>query len=98
MTQPHVRTANQANKADVIKIVVVTTGEDLDDSFNVHEPIKVVFNRALKSVGGGAARADFTLEYNEQTLDLDKRISDYIEELGWTSPVTLELVPRPEVV
>ena len=39
-----------------ITILVTTTGEDHEERFNVHEPLQVVFNRALQAVGGGANR------------------------------------------
>lgn len=81
-----------------IRLTVVTTGEDLNERFNVNQPLHVVFNRALQAVGGGANRDQFTLEYNNQPLNLDRRIEDYVAELGWTDGTTLELVPRPEVV
>ncbi len=81
-----------------INIIVTTTGEDLDDRFNVHEPMQVVFNRALQAVGGGANRDLFTLEFNNQQLDLNRRIGDCAEQFGWGDRVELDLVPRPEVI
>lgn len=81
-----------------ITITVTTTGEDLDERFNVHEPMQVVFNRALQAVGGGANRDLFTLEYDNQPLDLNRRIADYAAQFGWGERVELELVPRPEVI
>ncbi len=81
-----------------ITLTVVTTGEDITESFNVNQPLKVVFNRALQAVGGGANRDQFTLEFNDQPLDLERKIKDYVDELGWSDGTVLELVPRPEVV
>lgn len=81
-----------------IVLTVVTTGEDLNERFNVNEPLKVVFNRALQAVGGGANRDQFTLEFNDQPLDLERRIHDFVAELGWKDGTVLELLPRPEVV
>lgn len=81
-----------------ITLTVVTTGEDITESFNVNQPLKVVFNRALHAVGGGANRDQFTLEFNDQPLDLERKIKDYVVELGWSDGTVLELVPRPEVV
>ncbi|TMB66552.1 MAG: hypothetical protein E6J43_10315 [Chloroflexi bacterium] len=81
-----------------ITILVTTTGEDLEERFNVHEPLQVVFNRALQAVGGGANRDLFTLEFDDQPLDLQKRIADYAAELNWGDRVELDLVPRPEVI
>lgn len=81
-----------------ITLTVVTTGEDLTERFNVSEPLKVVFNRALQAVGGGANRDQFTLEFNDHPLDLERRIEAFISELGWKDGTVLELVPRPEVV
>lgn len=84
--------------AETIEITVVTTGEDLTDSFNVNNPLNVVFNRALQSVGGGSHRDEFTLEWNDEALDLDSKIGEAAEQFGWGEAVTLELVPRPEVI
>jgi hypothetical protein len=84
--------------AEFIVLKVVTTGEDVEERFNVREPLKVVFNRALQAVGGGANRDQFTLEFQDQPLDLDKRIEDYLQQFGWTDGTILELVPRPEVI
>jgi hypothetical protein len=81
-----------------VTLTVVTTGEDITERFNVREPLKVVFNRALQAVGGGANRDQFTLEFNDQPLDLERRIEEFVTELGWADGTVLELVPRPEVV
>jgi hypothetical protein len=81
-----------------ITLKVVTTGEDFEDRFNVHQPLQAVFNRALQAVGGGANRDQFTLEYQDQPLDLARHISDYVDEFGWADGTVLELVPRPEVI
>lgn len=87
-----------AKGAKFIIIRVVTTGDDLEERFNLQQPMQVVFNRAIELVGGGANRDRFTLEYRDQPLDLDRRIGDYAEELRWGDRVELELVPRPEVI
>lgn len=84
--------------ADFITLRVVTTGDDLEERFNVQQPLQVVFNRALQAVGGGVNRDQFTLEYNDQPLEVDKRIADYMNQLGWHDGAVLELVPRPEVI
>ncbi len=81
-----------------INITVVTTGEDLTQKFNIHEPLKAVKERALQGLGTGANRDLFILEYQGQPLDEVKKIEDYISQLGWGDEVTLELVPRPEVI
>jgi hypothetical protein len=81
-----------------ITLKVVTTGEDIEERFNVNQPLKVVFNRALQAVGGGSNRDQFTLEFQGQALDLDRKIEDYVAQFGWTDGTTLSLVPRPEVV
>ncbi len=84
--------------AEFIVLKVITTGEDLEERFNAQQPLEVVFNRALKSVGGGANRDQFTLEYQDQPLELDSRIGEYISQFGWQDGAVLELVPRPEVI
>lgn len=84
--------------AEFINITVATTGGDLTDRFNVQEPIRVLFNRALALVGGGVDRGAFSLEYEGTELDLERRIADYIAQLGWVDEVVLELVPSPVVI
>jgi hypothetical protein len=84
--------------ADFIVLKVITTGEDLEERFNAREPLMVVFNRALQAVGGGANRDQFTLDYNDQALDLSKKVAEYVEQFGWEDGTVLELVPRPEVI
>jgi hypothetical protein len=84
--------------AEFVVLKVITTGEDLEDRFNTKEALKVVFNRALQAVGGGANRDQFTLEYQDQPLDLDRKIEEYTEQFRWEDGTVLELVPRPEVI
>lgn len=84
--------------ADFIEITVVTTGDDLGERFNVNQPLRVVFNRALQSVGGGSHRSEFTLEFQNVELSLDQKIADASTQHGWGDEVELELVPRPEVI
>lgn len=84
--------------ADFIRITVVTTGEDLDDSFNVNQPLTVVFNRALESVGGGSHRDQFSLMYEGTELSLGQKIGEAATQFGWGEAVELELVPKPEVI
>ena len=82
-----------------ITIVVVTTAEDLDEEFNRHQPLRVVFERALTLVGGHSQQDQFTLEYHDdQIVDLDRPIGEVALDLGWGDRVELELVPRPVVV
>ena len=82
-----------------IQIAVVTTADDLDERFNTHEPLRVVFEKSLTLVGGHGNPDQFTLEYNNEPLtDLDRTIADYASELGWGDQVELELVPKPVVV
>jgi hypothetical protein len=81
-----------------IILKVVTTGDDLEERFNTHQPLEVVFNRALQAVGGGSNRDQFTLEYQDQLLDLDRGIVEYVDQFGWDDGTVLELVPRPEVI
>lgn len=89
---------NENHNDNFIIITVTTTGEDLEGRFNIHQPMEVVFNRALRAMGGGANRDLFTLEFNNQPLDLSRRIADYSAQFGWGERVELELVPRPEVI
>jgi hypothetical protein len=81
-----------------IEVVVVTTADDLDDRFNKHEPLRVVFERALTLVGGHGQPDQFALEYGNEPLDVSRTIAELAEELGWGDRVELELVPTPVVV
>ncbi len=82
-----------------IEIEVITTADDLTARFNTHEPLRVVFDRALALVGGQGQPDQFVLEYdNEPLIDLDRTIADYAAQLGWGDRIELELVPKPVVV
>ena len=81
-----------------ITLTVITTGEDLTDRFNIHQPLKSVFNRAVQVVGGGSNKDQFTLEFKDEPLDLERKLEDFIAQFGWQDGTTLELLPRPEVV
>jgi hypothetical protein len=88
----------KATKPNSIRIMVVTTADDLDDEFNLHQPLRVVFERALTLVGGHSTPDQFRLEYDGHILALERKIGELADELAWTSPVELELVPSPTVV
>lgn len=81
-----------------ITLIVITTGEDLEEQFNVHQPVRVVKMKALQGLAPGTNEALFVLEYEDQPLDESKKIEDYIEHFGWEDGTVLELVPRPEVI
>jgi hypothetical protein len=91
-------TPQAGNEPATFEIVVVTTAEDLDETFNAHQPLRVVFERALTLVGGHGQPDQFTLQYNDQPLALDRTIGELAAELGWPHRVELELVPKPVVV
>jgi hypothetical protein len=87
------------NPKNTIRLVVVTTADDVEEEFNVNQPLQVLFNRALHEVGGEGNRDQFTLEYNDVELsDLSRKIGDFAEELGWVDGTQLDLVPKPVVV
>jgi hypothetical protein len=81
-----------------IQLIVVTTGEDIDERFNVNQPLQVVKARALQGLPPGSNPNDFVLEFEDQPLDDNKKIKDYIEQFGWHDGTILELVPRPVVI
>lgn len=82
-----------------IRLIVVTTADDVDDAFNLHQPLQVVYNKALHEVGGEGKQDQFSLEFNDVELsDLSRKIGELAEELGWTDGTQLELVPKPVVV
>lgn len=81
-----------------ITLVIITPGEDIEDQFNVNQPIRAVKHRALQGMPPGTDPNLFILEYNDQTLDEERKIKSYIEEFGWEDETVLELVPRPEVI
>jgi len=87
------------NPKNTIRLVVVTTADDVDEEFNVNQPLQVLFNRALHEVGGEGNQDQFALEYNDVELsDLSRKIGDVAEELGWVDGTQLDLVPKPVVV
>jgi len=81
-----------------IRLVVVTTGEDVEDEFNIHQPLKVVKMKALAKEQPGANPDLFHLEFNDQSLDDSRKIEDYVQQYGWVDGTILELVSQPEVV
>jgi hypothetical protein len=82
-----------------IEIVVITTAQDLDQPFNLHEPLQVVFQKALVLVGGQGQPDQFQLEYQDQPLTgLNRPVEQFQAEFGWGNKVVLELVPKPVVV
>lgn len=81
-----------------IQLIVVTTGEDIDEKFNVNEPIQVVKAHAMHGLPPGSNPNDFVLEYEDQPLDDHNKIKDYIDQFGWQDGTVLELVPRPTVI
>ena len=84
---------------DNIRLIVVTTADDVDEEFNRNQPLQVLFTKALHEVGGEGNRDQFALEYNDVELsDLSRKIGDVAEELGWVDGTQLELVPKPVVV
>ena len=81
-----------------IRLVVVTTGEDIEEEFNINEPLRVVKMRALSKEQPGANPELFHLEFNDQTLDDSGKIEDFIQQYSWVDGTVLELVSQPEVV
>jgi hypothetical protein len=82
-----------------IRVIVVTTADDLDERFNRHQPLRVVFQRALTLVGGHSQPDQFVLEYNDEPLsELDRTLGELADARGWGDKVQLELVPNPVVV
>ncbi len=81
-----------------IRLVVVTAGEDIEEEFNINEPLRAVKMRALAKEQPGANPELFHLEFNDQTLDDGTKLEDYIQQYGWIDGTTLELVSQPEVV
>lgn len=81
-----------------IELIIVTTGEDIIEQFNVNQPMQAVKARALQGLPPGSNPDDFILEFEEQPLDDHKKIKDYIEQFGWEDGTVLELVPRPVVI
>jgi hypothetical protein len=81
------------------RIEVVTTAEDVDASFNSHDPLRTVWDLALALVGGEGQPDQFKLEYKNHLLtDLDRTIGHYADEFEWHEHVELELIPTPVVV
>ena len=85
--------------SNTIRLIVVTTAGDVDDQFNLNEPLQVLFDKALRQVGGEGNRDQFGLEYNDVGLsDLLRKIGELAQEFGWVDGTQLDLVPKPVVV
>jgi hypothetical protein len=76
-----------------INLTIITIGDDLEERFNVNQPLQAIKARALPQ---GANPNNFDLEYNDQPLDTTKKIEFYVEQFGWTDGTILELEPKPE--
>jgi hypothetical protein len=86
-------------KPKKLHIIVITSAKDLNDHFELTDPLQVVFDQALALVGGEANPEQFALEYGNEVLgDLSRTIGDWADQLGWEKKVELELVPAPEVI
>lgn len=83
---------------NLIRLTIVTTGEDVQANFNVNEPVKAVKMRALAGLAPGSKAEEFTLEYNNEPLDEDQRLAFYVEKFSLTNGSVLELVPNPVVI
>jgi hypothetical protein len=83
---------------NLIHLIIVTTGEDVEADFNVNEPVKAVKMRALAGLAPGSKADEFRLEYNNEPLDEDQRLAFYVEKFGLTDGSVLELVPCPVVI
>ena len=82
-----------------IEIAVTTTAQDLDESFSLEEPLRVVFQKALLLVGGQGQPDQFQLEYQDKPLtELNLQLEHFKAQFGWGDKVELELVPKPVVV
>jgi hypothetical protein len=88
-----------ADLKNKIRLVVVTTSGDIDKEFELEQPLEVVFEQALREVGGEGRRDQFALEFKDRELtDLSRTIRAYAAELGWEDGTQLEFVPKPVVV
>lgn len=81
-----------------IRLVIVTTGEDLDEKFNVNQPIQAIKARALQGLPPGSNPDEFILEFDGQPLDNHTKISEYVAQYGWQNGTILELRPVPVVI
>src|SRR6266487_3695963 len=53
---------------DTIRLIVVTTAGDRDDESRGDQPLPVIFDKALREVGGQGNQEPFALEYNNEEL------------------------------
>lgn len=83
---------------NLIRLTIITTGEDVEVDFNVNEPVRAVKLRALAGLAPGSKAEEFRLEYNNQPLDDDQKLSFYVEQFGLVDGSVLELVPAPVVI
>ena len=92
------RGSDKKGKKD-FHVLVVTTADDLEDDFDKHETLQVVFDRAVALVGGQGQPDQFSLEYKDQPVtELTRTLKDASKDLGFGQDVEFELVPKPVVV
>ena len=84
--------------ANLIRLKIITTGEDVEANFNVNEPVKAVKMRALAGLAPGSKADDFRLEHSNEPLDENQKLNFYVEKFGLADGSILELVPSPVVI
>lgn len=77
-----------------LRICVTTTKSDIDEEFNVEQPIRAVKMAALKNQFDPSEQDEYTLVFGGEDLEDDKKIESYAHEFDWEDKVDLDLEKR----
>lgn len=77
-----------------LRICVTTTKSDIDEEFNVEQPIRAVKTAALTDQFNPSEKDEYTLAYQEEELEDGKKVEFYAEKFGWEDGVCLDLKKR----
>ena len=69
---------HEGNENQVSLTVIVNGKEVVIEKVNVHEPLKVAVEKALKETGNtGRDISDWLVKWNDQDLDISKKVEEF---------------------
>lgn len=78
-----------------IRICVNTTKSDIEQEFNVEQPILTVKQAAIVGQFDPSQKDKYHLKYENEVLDEGRKIEFYAEKFGWKDGVCLDLETLP---
>lgn len=78
-----------------IRICVNTTKSDIEQEFNVEQPIHTVKQAAIVGQFDPSQKDKYHLKYQNEVLDESKKIEAYVGQFGWEDGVCLDLETLP---